>query len=113
MANEPALKIRPIVAAFALGEGIPAALALVLNFLRPDLMAHLLDSEFGPRMIFGEQLLCAGATGLYLLAGLVPFKTRTPRVLLALAGAPFFTMPALAGIVFGPIVFAFTNPVAP
>ncbi len=105
--NHGPSKIRPVVGAIALGIGVPAVLALVLNYMRPDLIAPMLGHEFGYRLVLIEKFLCLAATTLYLAATLMQFKTRTPRVLLALAGGLFFTLPALLGVLFGPIVFAF------
>jgi FtsH-binding integral membrane protein len=107
--NENKRSLRPVLGALALGMGLPVALALVLNSMRPDLIAPMLDHEFGYRLVLVERLLCVGATALYLVAALVRFKSHTPKVLVVVAGVLFFTLPALLGILFGPIVFAFTH----
>ena len=104
---EAGRKLRPIVGSLSLGLGLPVLLALVLNYMRPDLIAPMLDHEFGYRLVLVEKFLCLGATALYLVATLAKFKTRTPKVLVVIAGVLFFTLPALLGILFGPIVFAF------
>jgi hypothetical protein len=54
-------------------------------------------------------VLCLAATAVYPVAALVNFKTRTLRVLVTVAGALLFTRPALFGILFGPIIFAFLH----
>ncbi len=86
--------------------GLPIGLFLVLNYLRPDLMAPMLDHVFGRAFVAAVLLLTTGGTGCYLLAALARFQSRTPRVLVGLAGLAC-TLPALALVLFGPIVFAF------
>ena len=97
----------PVAAALALGLGIPTALAVAVTYLRPDLVAAMMGHVFGPTLVLAVMLLCLCATGLYLVAALAKFKSRTPRVLISIATALIFTLPALVGILFGPIVFAF------
>jgi hypothetical protein len=104
--NDKRRKLRLVLGALSLGLGLPIVLALVLNLMRPDLVAPMLDHQFGYLLVLAESVLCVGATGLYLVATLVRFQTRTPRVLISIAAALFCTLPALAGILFGPIVFA-------
>ena len=110
---EPQGKLRPILGALFFGHGLPLTVAIVLNFLRPDLMAPMLSHEFGHRLVLVENLLCIGATALYLVAALAKFSSPTPRVLIRLAGCLFFTLPALLSILFGPIVFVLLFGVTP
>lgn len=100
-------RTRRVVGALVLGMGLPLLLALVLNALRPDLVAPMLDHEFGQVLVAVERLLCFAATSVYLVAALVPFRTRTPRIVLTITGCLCFSIPALLGVLFGPIVFAF------
>jgi hypothetical protein len=63
----PPNKVRPVAGALSLGLGLPLLLALVLNQLRPDLIAPMLDHPFGYWLVFVERVLCLGATALYLV----------------------------------------------
>jgi hypothetical protein len=89
-----------------LGTGLPFALGFALNFIRPDLTRSVLEQPFGHRLLGTVGLLSLAATALYLSAWLVPFRKRTPRVLLTLAGALLCTLPALLLTLFGPVVIA-------
>lgn len=107
--NPTTSKIGPVSIALILGIGLPASFALMLNHLRPDLLAVMLSHVSGPSVLLAEAFLCFIATALYLLAALMPTKTRMPRVLLALGGAVFFTLPALLVMLVSPIIFGFMS----
>lgn len=102
-----------LIGAMVLGFGLPWGLGMALNSLRPDLMGPMLQHLFGLLLMLVEVVLCLGATATYLTAATVNFKSRTPRVVLTLAGALIFTLPAMLGVLFGPIVFAFLYGPAP
>ncbi len=92
------------MAALVLGL-LPVALWLVLNFMRPDLLAPMLDHVFGYVATTVELLLVSGSLVAYLAAALQ--ERAGARVGLQLVGVLLFTLPAVFLVLFGPIVFAF------
>lgn len=95
---------RRVVTAIALGV-LPVGLWTMLNFMRPDLMAPMLDHVFG-YVITGVELLLVslGVLG-FLVAGLQ--TGAGTRIGLQIGGFLLCTVPALFLVLFGPIVFAF------
>ena len=89
--------------------GAPLALAFVLNYLRPDLMQAMLDHVFGYHLVTMTSLLCEG--GPAILLGSVAVTPAPRKVLVTRIAASFaFTfcfLPAIAAVLFGPVVFAF------
>jgi hypothetical protein len=93
--------------AFALVLGCaPLGLWVVLNFMRPDLIAPMLNHVFGYLITLVELLLVLGGIALYLAAALQ--RGSGAKIGLGIAGLLLCTLPALFLILFGPIVFAFT-----
>lgn len=85
----------------------PIPLWFVLNYLRPDLVAAMLDHPSGSLVSIAELAL----TGLGLLVGLLAIfalgEKRGVRIALVVGAWILCTLPALFLVVFGPIVFAF------
>ena len=101
---EHRLTHRNIAAAIALGCA-PLVLAVVLNFMRPDLIAPMLDHIFGYVLVATTTVLVMGGVLVQLVAAL---QTSTgTRIGLSVAAFLLLTLPALGLVLFGPIVFAF------
>lgn len=98
------LSNRRIATAIALGV-LPLALWVVLNFMRPDLIAPMLDHVFGYVITAVELLLVSLGVLVFLVAGLQTGSGT--RIGLQIAGFLLCTLPALFLVLFGPIVFAF------
>lgn len=91
----------------ALGLGIPLALFLILNFMRPDLIKPMLDHIFGYALLSVVLLLGLIASTLYGFAFTGEFKSAAPRVVMIVCAVLFCTLPSMFIMLFGPIVFAF------
>jgi hypothetical protein len=98
------LSHRRLATAIALGV-LPLALWVVLNFMRPDLIAPMLDHVFGYVITAVELLLVSLGVLVFLVAGLQTGSGT--RIALQIAGFLLCTLPALFLVLFGPIVFAF------
>jgi hypothetical protein len=96
-----------VVAGAALGAGLPIAVFMVLNFLRPDLIAPMLDHVFGRVFVGTEVVLWLIGTTFYGFAFSLEFKSRIPQVILIVCGVVLSTIPAVLGMLFAPVVFAF------
>ncbi len=95
---------RRIAVAITLGC-IPLVLAVVLNFLRPDLMRPMLGHVYGYGLMGAELMLIVGGMCIFVVAALQ--RGWGTRVGVALAGLALCTFPAVLLLLFGPIVFAF------
>jgi hypothetical protein len=82
----------------------PVSLFFVLNYMRPDLMAPMLDHVFGYTLARGVGLVVLISTVIYVFA---LFRTKRWRIALTIGGSLLCTLPALFAVLFGPIVFAF------
>lgn len=82
----------------------PFSLAVVLNYLRPDLVAPMLDHVFGQVLVPSVVLFVGVSTLVYLFAA---FRGGKLRIGLTVAASLLCTLPALFAVLFGPIVFAF------
>ena len=102
--DAPRLSNERIVYAVLLG-GAPLGLWIVLNFMRPDLIAPMLKHLFGFAISMAELLLVLGGIALYLVAALQ--RGSGAKIGLGLAGLLLCTLPAVFLILFGPVVFAF------
>ena len=98
------LSNRRIATAIALGV-LHLALWVVLNFMRPDLIAPMLDHVFGYVITAVELLLVSLGVLVFLVAGLQTGSGT--RIGLQIAGFLLCTLRALFLVLFGPIVFAF------
>jgi hypothetical protein len=98
------LSNRRIVTAVALGV-LPLGLWTMLNFMRPDLMAPMLDHVFGYVITGVELLLVSLGVLVFLVAGLQTGSGT--RIGLQIAGFLLCTLPALFLVLFGPVAFAF------
>ncbi|MFT3708318.1 MAG: hypothetical protein QM817_11750 [Archangium sp.] len=101
------MKTTGVLAGVGLGAGLPIALFLTLNFMRPDLMQPMLDHVYGYTLIGAESLLWLIASALYAVAFSAEFKSRVSQIILIVCAVLFCTIPSLLGILFGPVVFAF------
>ncbi len=92
---------------FALSTTIaPVTFALVLNYLRPDLMQPMLDHIFGYLIFAVISLLGVGGAGVVILVAV--FKKSVPATVGTWLGSLVLcTFPAVFLVLFGPIVFAF------
>ncbi|MBI3183160.1 MAG: hypothetical protein HYZ28_13570 [Myxococcales bacterium] len=97
-------------------SGLPIALAAVLSFLRPDLIAPMVGHVFGYLAVLAIMLLAGLGVGSMLLGWwlvdrLVRSERNTLRGILAtfvgLLSSTLFVLPALFLALFAPIVFAF------
>lgn len=95
---------RGLVVAVILGS-LPFALALALSYLRPDLIAPMLQTTYGYVMISVVTLLVMLSTAAYVLVG--TSESRGARIGVTIAIFVLGTLPALLLVLFGPIVFAF------
>lgn len=97
---------RWIVAAIVAGC-LPVELWLVLNLLRPDILAPMLDHPFGFVVTLAEVVLTFLGLATYVF--LVTVRPGSPelRVAVAIGAGLFFTLPALFLELFAPIYFAF------
>jgi len=100
----PRLSNERIVFALVLGCA-PLGLWIVLNFMRPDLIAPMLNHLFGYAITMAELLLVLGGAAMYLAAALQ--RGSGAKIGLGVAGLLLCTLPAVFLILFGPIVFAF------
>ena len=99
---------RSVVAAIVFGT-LPVWLWFVLNFMRPDLLAPMLDHVFGYIITVAEALLTLLALLAYLVVVAAKRQSRGRRIGLSIAAALLCTVPALLLVLFGPIVFAFMH----
>lgn len=86
--------------------GLPFAVALWVNYQRPDLMQPMLDYVFGYAVLGLIVLLVGGGAAATLF---VSSRTDSPVALLGSCAASllFCTFPSILLVLFGPIVFAF------
>lgn len=91
----------------ALGYGVPAAFALLLWLLRPDLMAPMFDGPYGLVLGLGVVVFSTAAAALYLIASLARIESRAARISLRVVGFVLFTLPVCFALLFAPIVHAF------
>jgi|SRR6185312_11130628 len=96
-----------VATAIGFGLGIPGALQLALNYMRPDIMESYLHDGPGLAWLSIASVIAAIGTGLYVLVALEIPGTRTKRIVVTVLGALFFTLPAVFTILFGPILAAF------
>lgn len=80
---------------------LPVWVFVVLNAMRPDLMAEVLDSRFG--VLFASAVTGLGALGAtaYLAATLASFKRRWVPVAMVVMTAMVVTLPGEFLILFG------------
>jgi len=117
-ANEQALKRRmrrwqKVVLGGAIAG--PTALALVLAFMRRDLLEPMLDHWFG-YLVVGASSLLVGTQAIVLFLFFSLFNRRAaqsdtsptgPSVALSVASGLLCTLPVVFLVLFGPIVFRF------
>ena len=82
-------------------------LALVLNFMRPDLMKPMLDHVYGYLLVLVIAVLTGVGTAVTLFV--ISAKQEKVGLQLGLSVGAFFlcTLPSVFLVLFGPIVFAF------
>jgi hypothetical protein len=84
---------------------IPLAVALLLNVLRPDLVKPMLQHIFGYTLGAVTLLCIIGGFVVYIVAA--QQKSSGARIGISVAGFFVCTLPAIAMMLFGPVVFAF------
>jgi hypothetical protein len=84
---------------------LPLGLWLALNYVRPDLIAPMLQHVFGYAITAVELLCVLGGLVVYVVAA----TQRTAGARIGISIAAFFvcTLPAALMMIFGPVVFAF------